>query len=507
MSAPVFKHNFDHPGYKGTVEVPTGLYINGKWSTSLDKSAKTIDVYNPTTGEILTKIPEGLSADVDEAVKVAHKAFNTVWGLNTPGFKRGELLIKIAELMERDIPILASLEALDNGKTYGAASAFDVVESARTFRYYAGWADKIHGKVIETSSAKLAYTLHEPVGVCGQIIPWNFPLLMFAWKIAPALAAGCTVVIKPSELTPLTAMYMTKLFDEAKVPAGVVNVIVGLGHTVGAAIAGHPDIDKVAFTGSTAVGRKVMEESSKSNIKKVSLELGGKGSNIIFADANFDEAVKYAAQGIFFNHGQTCCAGSRIYVEKPIYEKFVKAFKEVTSKLQVGDPFAAATYQGPQVSQTQYDRIMNYVECGKQEGATVITGGKRHGKTGYFIEPTIFADVTANMKIVREEIFGPVVVVSPFETEQEVLDSANDSVYGLASAVFTSDISRATRVSGKLKAGTIWVNCYNELHPQIPFGGFKQSGLGRELGEYALESYTEIKSVQVNISSKCGIPA
>ncbi|OCF30567.1 aldehyde dehydrogenase (NAD+) [Kwoniella heveanensis CBS 569] len=504
--APTFTHEFNHAGYKGKVEVPVGLYINGKWTTSADKNAKTIDVFNPSTGEILTSIPEGLGADVDQAVKDAHTAFNTTWGLHTPGFKRGELLIKIAELMERDLDILSSLESLDNGKTFSAAKGFDVAESARVFRYYGGWADKIHGKVIETTEAKLAYTRHEPVGVCGQIIPWNFPLYMFSWKIAPALAAGCTVVIKPSELTPLTALYMTKLFDEAGVPAGVVNVVVGYGHTVGATLAAHPDVDKVAFTGSTAVGRKVMEQASLSNIKKVSLELGGKGSNIIFEDADFDEAVKYAAQGIFFNHGQTCCAGSRIYVQKSIYDKFVSAFKDATSRLKVGDPFEPSTYQGPQVSQLQYDRIMSYVDHGKQEGAKVITGGKRHGDAGYFIEPTIFGDVTSNMKIVREEIFGPVVVVSPFETEEEVIASANDSVYGLASAVFTQNISRATRVSGALKAGTVWVNCYNELHPQIPFGGFKQSGLGRELGEYALESYTEIKSVQINVSGKCGIP-
>lgn len=452
-------------------------------------------------------IPEGLPEDVDVAIKAAHKAFNTTWGLNCPGFQRGKYLIKIAELIERDLDIIASLEALDNGKTFSAAKGFDVTESAACFRYYGGWADKIHGKTIETSAAKFTYTRHEPVGVCGQIIPWNFPLLMFTWKVAPALATGCTVVIKPSELTPLTAMYMTKLFNEAGLPAGVVNVVTGYGPTVGNALSSHPDVDKVAFTGSTNVGRLVMEQASKSNLKKVTLELGGKGANIIFDDADLDNAIKYAAQGIFFNGGQTCCAGSRIFVQKGIYDKFAAGFKKQTEALKVGDPFDENSYQGPMVSKTQCDRIMGYVESGKEQGAKVITGGKRHGDKGYFIEPTIFGDVTANMKIVKEEIFGPVVVMSSFETEDEVIDLANDSIYGLASAVFTQDVNRCLRVSTKLKAGTVWCNTYNELHPQVPFGGFKSSGIGRELGEYALENYTEIKAVHINISGMAAIPA
>jgi aldehyde dehydrogenase (NAD+) len=375
--------------------------------------------------------------------------------------------------MERDADILASLEALDNGKTFGAAKGFDAAEAAACFRYYAGWADKVHGKVIEQSNDKLTFTRHEPVGVCGQIIPWNFPLLMFAWKLAPALASGCTIVIKPSELTPLTACYMTKILAEAGIPNGVVNVVNGYGPTVGNALSGSNTIDKVAFTGSTAVGRKVMESAAKSNLKKVTLELGGKGANIIFDDCNLDDAVRYAAQGIFFNHGQTCCAGSRIYVQRGIYDEFVKKFVQVTKKVQVGDPFAPDTFQGPQVSQTQYDRIMNYVECGKQEGANVITGGVRHGKTGFFIEPTVFTNVKPGMKIVEEEIFGPVVVVAVFDTEDEVIAAANDSIYGLASGVFSQNITKAHRVAARLHAGTVWVNCYNELHSQVPFGGFK----------------------------------
>ncbi|KAK4686290.1 aldehyde dehydrogenase (NAD+), partial [Tremellales sp. Uapishka_1] len=497
-----FKHTFNHQAFKGEVEVPMGNFIDNEWSNSSDQNAKTIDVYNPSTGEVLVSIPEGMPADVDIAVKAATKAFHTTWGTNTPGFQRGKLLIKLAELVERDIDILASLESLDNGKVFSIAKGFDVTEVAAVFRYYGGWADKIHGKTIETTKNKFTYTSHEPIGVVGQIIPWNFPLLMFAWKIGPALATGCTVVLKPSELTPLTAMYTAKLIKEAGFPPGVVNLVHGYGPTVGNALSSHPNIDKVAFTGSTLVGRKVMEEAAKSNIKNVTLELGGKGSNIIFDDCDLSQAVRYATHGIFFNHGQTCCAGSRIYVQKGVFDQFSKEFVEYTKKLVVGDPFSPESYQGPQVSQTQYDRIMNYVECGKQEGATVISGGKRHGKTGYFIEPTIFSDVSTNMKIVREEIFGPVVVLTPFDTEEEVIEAANDSMYGLASAVFTQNLSRGHRVAGALKAGTIWVNCYNELHPQIPFGGFKASGIGRELGEYALENYTSIKAVQVNIAGK-----
>lgn len=406
--------------------------------------------------------------------------------------------------MDRDIPILASLEALDNGKTYAAASLFDAPEAAGCFRYYAGWADKIHGKVIETSDGKLIYTRHEPVGVAGQIIPWNFPLLMFAWKLAPALAVGCTIVIKPSELTPLTAQYMTKLIKEAGFPDGVVNVVNGYGQTVGNALSSSDKVDKVAFTGSTAVGRKVLEEAAKSNLKKVTLELGGKGANIIFDDANLADAVKYAAQGIFFNHGQTCCAGSRLYVQRGIYDAFMERFVNVAKKIQVGDPFNQNTFQGPQVSQTQYDRIMNYIECGKQEGAQVITGGARSGKNGFFIEPTIFAGGKKGMKIVEEEIFGPVIVAAVFDTEEEVIKLANDNVYGLSAGVFTQNITKGHRVANKLHAGTVWVNCFNELHSQVPFGGYKSSGLGRELGEYALENYTEIKAVHVRLTPYVG---
>ncbi|KAA1476364.1 aldehyde dehydrogenase [Dentipellis sp. KUC8613] len=407
--------------------------------------------------------------------------------------------MRLADLLEEKQDEFAAIEALDNGKTFSWAKAADLGMSIGTFRYFAGWAGKSHGKVIETTEDKLAYTRHEPIGVCGQIIPWNFPLMMMAWKLGPALATGNTIVIKPSEFTPLTALRMASLIKEAGFPDGVVNVVVGYGHTVGAAISEHMEIEKVAFTGSTLVGRKVMEAAAKTNLKKVTLELGGKSPNIIFNDADLDKAVNWSAHGIFWNHGQACCAGSRIFVQSGIYDEFLKRFTEKAGSLRLGDPFATDSYQGPQVSQIQYDRIMSYINSGKEEGATVHLGGERHGEEGYWIKPTIFTDTKPNMRIVQEEIFGPVGVVIKFEDEADVIKQANDTVYGLAAAVFSQDINRAIETAHKLHAGTAWINCVNQLHPQVPFGGYKQSGIGRELGEYALDSYTNIKAVHVNL--------
>jgi aldehyde dehydrogenase (NAD+) len=395
------------------------------------------------------------------------------------------MLIKLADLFDEHIDTLAAIEALDNGKALSTAKG-DVAASSGCLRYYGGWADKIHGKTIDTDPDTFNYTRHEPIGVCGQIIPWNFPLLMFAWKIGPALAAGNTVVLKSAEQTPLSALYACSLCEKAGIPAGVVNVISGFGKVAGAAIASHMDIDKVAFTGSTLVGRNILQAAAKSNLKKVTLELGGKSPNIVFDDANIDDAISWVNFGIFFNHGQNCCAGSRIYVQSGIYEKFIEAFKARAAENVVGDPFAEQTFQGPQISKVQYDRIMSYIQSGKEAGAKLETGGGRHGSEGFFIQPTIFSDVLDDMKIVQEEIFGPVCTISKFETEEEVIKRGNDTIYGLAAAVHTTDLNTAIRVSNKLKAGTVWVNNYNMTSYQMPFGGFKQSGVGRYVAYFPL---------------------
>ncbi|KAF5350347.1 hypothetical protein D9758_012785 [Tetrapyrgos nigripes] len=456
------------------------------------------------TGKVLTKVSVGSAKDVDIAVDAAKKAFKTTWGLHTPGSRRGQLLTKLADLMEANQDELAALEALDAGKPFPMAKSADVAAAIGTIRYYGGWADKIHGKTIETTEAKFAYTRHEPFGVVGQIIPWNFPLLMLAWKIGPALATGNTVVLKPSENTPLSALKVAGLLNEAGFPPGVLNIVNGLGPVVGEAIAYHPHIRKVAFTGSTLVGRKIQEASAKSNLKVVTLELGGKSPNIIFDDADVEQAVKWASIGIFANMGQVCTAGSRIFVQEGIHDKFVQAFTAAAKGLHgaTGDPFSSTTMHGPQVSQIQFDRVMGYINDAKQEGATVSSGGEAHGGDGYFIQPTIFSDCKPSMKIVQEEVFGPVAAVIKFKTEEEVIEMANDTSYGLACGVFTENSSRAIRVAHALEAGMSWINCYNTSEYQVPFGGYKQSGIGRELGEYAIETYTQVKAVHINIGQK-----
>ena len=408
------------------------------------------------------------------------------------------MLTKLANLFDEHIDTLAAIEALDNGKALSMAK-IDVGLSSGCLRYYAGWADKIHGKVIDTDPETFNYTRHEPVGVCGQIIPWNFPLLMWSWKIGPALATGNTVVLKTAEQTPLSGLYAATLCEKAGIPAGVVNILSGFGKTAGAAIASHMDIDKVAFTGSTVTGRTILQAAAKSNLKKVTLELGGKSPNIVFNDANVDDAISWVNFGIFFNHGQCCCAGSRIFVQSGIYDKFIQKFKERTAKNVVGDPFKADTFQGPQVSQLQFDRIMNYIKSGKEAGAKVETGGERHGTEGYFIQPTIFSGVSSDMKIMQEEIFGPVCSISKFESEDEAIKLGNETTYGLAAALHTTNLNTAIRVANALKAGTVWVNQYNMLSYQVPFGGFKESGVGRELGKYALANYTQVKSVRIRL--------
>ncbi|KAI9761226.1 MAG: Aldehyde dehydrogenase [Chaenotheca gracillima] len=479
----------------GKWEQPTGLFINNEFKKGVD--GKTFETINPSNEKPICSVHEATEKDVDIAVAAARKAFEGEWRKVTPE-QRGKYLNNLANLLEKHADTLAAIESLDNGKALSMAKV-DVSMAAGCIRYYGGWADKIEGKVIDTNPDCFNYTKQEPIGVCGQIIPWNFPLLMWSWKIGPALATGNTVVLKTAEQTPLSGLYAAQLIKEAGFPPGVVNIISGFGKVAGAAISAHMDVDKVAFTGSTVVGRQIMKAAAGSNLKKVTLELGGKSPNIVFDDADIDNAISWVNFGIFFNHGQCCCAGSRIYVQEGIYDKFVEKFKQRALANKVGDPFGSDTFQGPQVSQLQFDRIMSYIDAGKKAGATVETGGKRHGNEGYFIEPTIFSNVTEDMKIMQEEIFGPVCSIAKFKTAEDAIKVGNETTYGLAAAVHTSSLKTAINVSNALKAGTVWVNTYNTLHHQIPFGGFKESGIGRELGEAALANYTQTKSVSIRL--------
>ncbi|KAL9102138.1 MAG: hypothetical protein Q9163_002669 [Psora crenata] len=479
----------------GKYEQPTGLFINGEFVKGAD--GKTFESINPTNEKAIVAVHEATEKDVDIAVSAARKAFEGPWRHVTPE-QRGKYLNKLADLFEQNLDLLAAIEALDNGKAFSVAK-FDIAASASCLRYYGGWADKIEGKVIDTNSESFNYTKQEPIGVCGQIIPWNFPILMAAWKIGPAVACGNVVVLKSAEQTPLGALYVAKLVKEAGFPPGVINILSGFGKTAGAAITAHMDVDKVAFTGSTVVGRQIMKAAASSNLKKVTLELGGKSPNIVFDDADIENAISWANFGIFYNHGQSCCAGSRIYVQEGIYDKFLEAFKKRAAANKVGDPFAPDTFQGPQVSQLQYDRIMGYIDAGKKEGAKVEIGGERHGNEGYFIQPTIFSGVSEDMKIMKEEIFGPVCSIAKFKTEEDAIRVGNTTTYGLAAAVHTRDLNTAIRVSNGLRAGTVWVNQYNMVHHQLPFGGYKESGIGRELGEAALANYTQTKSVSIRL--------
>src|SRR5579885_106008 len=486
---------------------PKKLLIGGKWVEAV--SGKTFATLNPATEETLAEVAEGDAADIDKAVKSARMAFEDgPWRRLTPS-ERGKLIWKLADLVEKNLDEFATLESLDNGKPRLIAAVADVPLAVDLFRYMAGWATKIEGNTIPISvpyapgSRYFAYTLREPVGVVGQIIPWNFPLLMAAWKLGPALACGNTLVLKPAEQTPLTALRLGELICEAGFPEGVVNIVTGFGpDAAGQALAEHMDVDKVAFTGEDKTGRKIIEYSA-GNLKRVSLELGGKAPNIVFADADIDAAVKGAIMGIFFNQGQVCCAGSRLFLEKSIHDQFLTKLEERARSLRQGPGLDEKTQIGPQVSKEQLERILNYCKIAAGEGAKLVCGGERPEgdlAKGYFVKPTIFAGVKNEMRIAQEEVFGPVLAVIPFASMEEVAEQANKVTYGLSGAVWTRDIKKAHKLASHIKAGTIWVNCFNAFDPAVPFGGYKMSGYGRELGKHSIELYTQIKSVWVNLA-------
>ncbi|TLF97555.1 aldehyde dehydrogenase family protein [Nocardia cyriacigeorgica] len=481
---------------------PKRLFIGGEWVEAA--SGRTFTTEDPATGATLAEVAHGAAEDVDRAVRAARQAFDDgPWQWMKPN-ERERLLWRVGDILSERAAEFGELEALDNGKSAGIATAVDTAWAADVFRYYAGWATKIEGSTVDVSmpfapGARFhAYTLREPVGVCGLIVPWNFPLLMASWKLAPALAAGNTVVLKPAEQTPLTALLLGEVFQEAGFPPGVVNIVTGFGDA-GAALSAHDGVDKIAFTGSTEVGKLVVD-AARGNLKKVSLELGGKSANVVFADADFEAAVTGSVNAWLFNHGQCCVAGTRLLVEDKIFDEFTQAVADAAAAVKIGPGLDPATELGPLVSREQFDRVTGYLQAGLADGARALTGGKRWGETGYFVEPTVFVDVRPEFSIVREEIFGPVVAALPFNADDGIdaaVTAANDSPYGLAAGVWTRDIAKAHRAARLLKAGSVWVNQYNGFDTAMPFGGYKQSGWGRELGAAAMDLYLQTKSVNV----------
>ncbi|XP_058112303.1 aldehyde dehydrogenase family 2 member B7, mitochondrial-like [Magnolia sinica] len=471
----------------------TQLLINGQFVDSA--SGKTFPTLDPRTGEVIAHVAEGDSEDINRAVSAARKAFDEGPWPKMTAYERSRILLRFADLIEKHNDEIAALETWDNGKPFEQAAEVEVPMLARLIRYYAGWADKIHGLTVPADGPYHVQTLHEPIGVAGQIIPWNFPLLMYAWKIGPALACGNAIVLKTAEQTPLSALYVSKLLYEAGLPAGVLNVVSGFGPIAGAALASHMDVDKLAFTGSTATGKIVLELSSKSNLKPVTLELGGKSPFIICEDADVDQAVELAHFALFFNQGQCCCAGSRTFVHERVYDEFVEKAKARALKRVVGDPFKKGVEQGPQIDLEQFEKIMKFIKSGIESGATLESGGERLGSKGYYIQPTVFSDVKDGMAIATEEIFGPVQSILKFNDLDEVIRRANATRYGLAAGVFTKSLDNTNTLTRALKAGTVWVNCFDIFDAAIPFGGYKMSGQGREKGIYSLQNYLQVKAV------------
>jgi phenylacetaldehyde dehydrogenase len=477
------------------------LLIDNEWVGAA--SGKTFPVYNPATGTVLTEVAEADKEDVDRAVRAARRAFDRGPWRTTTGSQRSRLLWKLADLLEQHLEEFAEIESIDNGKPLAVARVADVPFAVDWFRYMGGWATKVGGTTIPWSAPGefLSYTLREPVGVVGQIIPWNFPLLMAAWKLGPALAAGCTVVLKVAEQTPLSALRLGELIREAGFPNGVVNILAGYGETAGAALAAHSDVDKVAFTGSTEVG-KLIVQASAGNLKRVSLELGGKSPTIIFGDADVDAAIPGAASAIFFNHGQCCCAGSRLYAHKDVFDQVLEGVAAEAKKIKLGPGLEPTTDMGPVVSDEQFRRVTGYIESGVKDGAQIVTGGRKADQGGgYFVEPTVFTNTRPTMKIVQEEIFGPVVCAESFDDAdlERIAGQANNTLYGLAASVWTKDISKAHKLAGLLRSGTVWINCHNVFDASLPFGGYKQSGWGRENGAEVLGNYTEVKTVTAKL--------